>query len=681
MDNQPGSVFWWQKADEIPLETWEHIASYVTDPKSLAAMARVNHKLRYVCDPKLYNSAVDEGRIQDAVLLAAAEGNLATLQKAKRYGAAFNKTTPLAEPFEWVLNLWEEMMARDGPLSHKPDFTPPDAGWATPLHVAAMNGHYHVVAWLLDEDVDIEAPARFCCECLPLVVQDPTNPTRYLGDYPAWTPLHYAICKGHSSVARLLLSAGASYGNLCVPQSSGRWYKRPYNRSIGGRAIGRFYCYPHLGDQENDISGHVAAIHTAAATGNKAIMSHLVEGLGVDIHSKDEGNAAPIHYAVLAPNASMVSHAIQLGADVHSGYCPRTVSKHSSGWDHRRIIPMCEKTPLEPLHWALLWKKTETVRELALNGACWPKESSDGVSTHAHITRILKIIDDSAPRPVAPQGSYLRLLERASARSEHLQLLMDSVSSNLPELLNWTWNVGRASRDRFQMVSEFQLAFFYACQIPDIDEAVLRQFRDCLGLVMGQKDFDMSEHYVYSDLEAERKLWVHQDAHPAKSKYPIGTLAICHTVSHMPRSFEEDMLRRLRWLLDARAKPTSPRQPLSPLVCLFNRIRAEDLKYDWYNKPNDTEYHDSWCAFLPIVELLGDNGAWQPFDNDRIEGTLLVLAAYFGMVRQLSRTSAKAAAEFHRQVLEKMPAEVRKMAEVAQLITEEPEGQASPPTD
>lgn len=231
------------------------------------------------------------------------------------------------------------------------------------------------------------------------------------------------------------------------------------------------------------------------------------------------------------------------------------------------------------------------------------------------------------------------------------------------------------------MVSEFQLAFFYACQIPDIDEAVLRQLRDCLGLVMGQKDFDMSEHYVYSDLEAERKLWVHQDAHPAKFKCPIGTLAICHTVSHMLRSFEEEMLRRLRWLLDARAKPTSPHQPLSPLVCLFNRIRAEDLKYDWYNKPNDTEYHDSWCAFLPIVELLGDNGAWQPFDNDRIEGMLLVLAAYFGMVRQLSRTSAKAAAEFHRQVLEKMPAEVRKMAEVAQLTTEEPEGQASPPTD
>lgn len=101
----------------------------------------------------------------------------------------------------------------------------------------------------------------------------------------------------------------------------------------------------------------------------------------------------------------------------------------------------------------------------------------------------------------------------------------------------------------------------------------------------------------------------------------------------MLRSFEEEMLRRLRWLLDARAKPTSPHQPLSPLVCLFNRIRAEDLKYDWYNKPNDTEYHDSWCAFLPIVELLGDNGAWQPFDNDRIEGMLLVLAAYFGMVR------------------------------------------------
>jgi len=97
----------------------------------------------------------------------------------------------------------------------------------TPLHVAALNGHLEVVAYLLEKahasanmlDKNDQTALHFACIGGYLEV------CQKLIDHEAYTevdtasnlqPLHFAALSGHTSIAKLLLQNGADINCLCA---------------------------------------------------------------------------------------------------------------------------------------------------------------------------------------------------------------------------------------------------------------------------------------------------------------------------------------------------------------------------------------------------------------------------------------------------------------------------------
>ncbi|KAJ0116868.1 hypothetical protein J7T55_010019 [Diaporthe amygdali] len=102
-----------------------------------------------------------------------------------------------------------------------------------------------------------------------------------------WTALHYAICNGHGSTAKLLLARGAS------------------TRDVGG--------------------GGVTALHTAARQGMESIIDHLIDNKLVDINAGDVDGITALHVSYRAGNFSIVDNLLDSGADINLAfYSPDT---------------------------------------------------------------------------------------------------------------------------------------------------------------------------------------------------------------------------------------------------------------------------------------------------------------------------------------------------------------------
>ena len=107
----------------------------------------------------------------------------------------------------------------------------------TPLALAAMFGFDRMVEFLLDQGADIDKPARALCYCWPQNYQSylSMQPTHHhglppcmtcqeMGGEEGWckTPLHIAVCYGHKSITKLLLSRGAKPPHVC-PRETWLW--------------------------------------------------------------------------------------------------------------------------------------------------------------------------------------------------------------------------------------------------------------------------------------------------------------------------------------------------------------------------------------------------------------------------------------------------------------------------
>ncbi|KAI8151338.1 hypothetical protein KHU50_012198 [Colletotrichum sp. SAR 10_65] len=300
---------------------------------ALHALALANKRLYDVINPALYAQSV-KNEAPDITVLAARDGNLDTLKMAASFGADMNRVYWVPVP-TWAKP--EEIQS-----------TAPKTGygvcWATPLHVAAAYGHYDVVKWLLAEGVDIDVPGKLPCGCLSLyemrqhlgnssVIWDPhdTELDSVPGMAGIWTSLHLAICRGNQSIARFLVSRGASL-NI-------RFNRIAEVRRI--HTVAALFCpescdpdtrEAHLGpdDIENSPNdhlddrdpaareqkdhNHMHAAHTAAASGKKEIFRYLI-AKGVDINTLDGSNANVLHYALSESDTDMCKLVLDLGVD------------------------------------------------------------------------------------------------------------------------------------------------------------------------------------------------------------------------------------------------------------------------------------------------------------------------------------------------------------------------------
>ncbi|KAK4161559.1 ankyrin repeat-containing domain protein [Cladorrhinum sp. PSN259] len=174
------------------------------------------------------------------------------------------------------------------PRDHHEATTAEMLPFATPLHLAAKHGHSEVVAWLLDNGVDINAPSYRLCDCQAMKFE--RSPLRRPNEYPRWRPLHTAICSGERAIAELLIHRGASLSLDATP-------------------------------------GHgVTALHAAAAHGMVPLIKLLaLEDVDLDINQRDGFDNTALHYVseLYSPRDSaeirdVITKLLALGADLEA---------------------------------------------------------------------------------------------------------------------------------------------------------------------------------------------------------------------------------------------------------------------------------------------------------------------------------------------------------------------------
>ncbi|KAK4197985.1 ankyrin repeat-containing domain protein [Triangularia verruculosa] len=160
--------------------------------------------------------------------------------------------------------------------------------YATPLHLAAKSGHRDVVEWLLNHNVDIDAPSFRVCSCHAMKFE--RNPLRRGADWPKWRPLHTAMCHGERLIAELLIYRGASL-------------------------------------DLDDTPGHDhTALHSAAANGLLPVIKLLaIHNTDLDVNQRDRWDNTALHYVAelfrprdCADIRDTITKLLALGADLEA---------------------------------------------------------------------------------------------------------------------------------------------------------------------------------------------------------------------------------------------------------------------------------------------------------------------------------------------------------------------------
>ncbi|KAI8264990.1 Tankyrase-1 [Colletotrichum sp. SAR11_239] len=336
-DSTDGGSDGHHNSDNVKSKTRQHLFS---------SLIRVNRRFHNIFEPLLYRAAIQTEN-NAITTLAAGDGNLDTLKKAVEYGADLNSVS-------WVpIPNWSPGGDFGTDLRNEEECTDTSWGicWATPLHMAVCEGHYDVVKYLFSIGVDVDVPGKLLCGCLSMGeivagLEPDWSPELWDGMVIAsgvWTPLHYAICRRKCSVARLLISQGASLDITRyplrdqIPRDNGiaslfglDLTKPEKSASIRDR-LGTLICSvgtsgPLFNDHEEAVfrdgyggreahADSVAALHTAVAVNDLSMIRHLVVDCGFNINTKDGGSATALHYSLAANSIKTVRYVLSLGAD------------------------------------------------------------------------------------------------------------------------------------------------------------------------------------------------------------------------------------------------------------------------------------------------------------------------------------------------------------------------------
>ncbi len=166
---------------------------------------------------------------------------------------------------------------------------PRDASGATPLMLAAANGHASAVAHLLE----LGAKPR-------------------LRDERGRAALHFAAEAGHDSVVRALLDAGADVSAMDEIGDT------PLHLAVvaGHLPVVRQLLDAGASPNVADTAFAATPLHKAARNGHAAIASLLIDR-GADVNAANEDGRTPLHTAVSYGHARMAQALIDAGADVN----------------------------------------------------------------------------------------------------------------------------------------------------------------------------------------------------------------------------------------------------------------------------------------------------------------------------------------------------------------------------
>ncbi|KAF6813765.1 ankyrin repeat domain protein [Colletotrichum plurivorum] len=286
---------------KLPSELLVNITK-LCDLEAAASLAQASRRLHDVASWIVWRQAVvDESYHRNMTVGAAESGNTEMLKAAAANGADLNRIHAVPTP--------PVVMERYAEWHEHAKWRSSFSFWGTPLHPAAYHGRYDTVRWLVGQGVDMESPGRLFCDCKGME-DDKSGNACDPWNHPCWTPLHFAICRGHQSVAHLLLSAGASVDTM--PKSFDISFDR---LAIPGFTGDLRRASEFIESTRSCSSRDVTALHTAAQMGMKSLATHLVQRRKMDIDRVDSEWWTPLFYALLSSETDMTKHLISLGAD------------------------------------------------------------------------------------------------------------------------------------------------------------------------------------------------------------------------------------------------------------------------------------------------------------------------------------------------------------------------------
>ncbi|KAK1450202.1 hypothetical protein CMEL01_07538 [Colletotrichum melonis] len=435
---------------------------------------------------------------------------------------------------------------------------------------------------------------------------------------PARTSLHVALCQRHSSVARLLLSAGASLTTQLQGEYAMR--KSPFWDSEAGAETCPFVSPPArkarfwLADARQSSRPH-NALHDAARAGNLEVMTDLVKNLGLSVDSPDNRDPTPIQYACeyrpsernVHTERDVVSHLLSLGANVEIFF------QHGNSF------------MTLALEFAIAQGHIEAAKQLmTLGDSLWTASADNG-----------------------PKESVLKLLLPAiiDTTEPDCNSVLDSFAQVVADFIRETQRTHRP--EYAPLVGELQSTFLFVCEVScGVDRDcmdILRPFMDVLDFgdkVTLEQDCPFLKFIRWSFAE-RNGLWratfpltmppdKEQDRLSGSS---LGMLALCVTIGVMDWDYQGRALTTLNWLMTQGANPigmrdTDPDPSLTPLVYLMKKITV--------GHPRESEPLTFVLGSIgPFVRLLAQKGAWIPCGEDDIGGVVRVYKAWEMCVRDL----------------------------------------------
>ncbi|KXH34051.1 hypothetical protein CSIM01_02386 [Colletotrichum simmondsii] len=581
--------------DELPVELWALVSSYLSQ-SDRARLVRVSHRFHDILNRKLYLQSIRDDA-SDCVTHALKTGNLDTLKRAHLFGADIHKAYPAA-PLPW------------GPVGD--EILDRMTTWGTPLYQAAAGGRYEMVKWLLDQNVDVDGPGRSLCNCMPIGRRARGRPFPSICR-PARTSLHVALCQRHSSVARLLLSAGASLTTQLQGEYAMR--KSPFWDSEAGAETCPFVPPPArearlwLADALKS-SRPYNALHDAARAGNLEVMTDLVKNRGLSVDSPDNRDATPIQYACeyrpsernVHTEREVVSHLLSLGADVELFF------QHGNSF------------LTQALQFAIAQGHIEAAKQLMTVDSLWITSADNGPKASLLKLLLPVIIDTTEPDCISVLDSFAQVIA---------DLIRETQRTHRPEFA--------------PLVGELQSTFFLVCEIS------CGVYRDCTDILRPLMDvLDFGDKVTFEQdcpflkfirwSFAERNgLWratcpftmppdKEQDRLSGSS---LGMLALCVTIDAMDWDYQGRALTTLNWLMIQGANPVGMRDAdsdpsLTPFVYLMKKIMVSHLR-----EPS------ALGSIGPFIRLLVQKGAWFPCGEDDLGGIARVYEAWEMSVRDL----------------------------------------------
>lgn len=237
----------------------------LADIPTLSALASTSRRLHALLNPLLYRRNAREQHSR-ALVWAAENGRLDTAKLCLSHGADINTVT---SPEEETRRQRNNLLFLIGAVSRS----------GTPLHYAVRRGHDEIVKYLLANGADHKSWCRHLCEC-----HAPQGSTRRANNQEAqtahWSPLHLALCSGHTSIAKILIDQDES----CEMILQLSWNTGPERERNKLRPF------------------HINVVHEIAIHSNVELLDYMMSSgyrLETMIDSVDLNGNTPLHYTAM----------------------------------------------------------------------------------------------------------------------------------------------------------------------------------------------------------------------------------------------------------------------------------------------------------------------------------------------------------------------------------------------